>query len=401
MINFADTGFILVCAAMVCLMTPALAVFYAGLLRKGNIVDIMFQCFIAMGIVTVLWFMGGFSLIFGDDVSGIIGNLEFAFLQNVSLAPSALWAPTIPFIAFFVFQLMFALVTPALICGAVAERMTLKSYMVFLTLWSLLVYIPVAHWVWGGGFLSQMGLADFAGGTVVHMSAGFSALAAVLVIGGRKKRDYTPHNMVYVAIGAGLLWFGWFAFNGGSALAANEIAAMTITNSQISAGFGLMTWIIASWIQEKHPSVLSAMMGALAGLVCITPGSGFVEPWAAAIIGVAGTLCCYGMIQLRIKKNLDDTLDVFGLHGVGGTVGIIMTGIFASPAINAVTGAVYGNPGQMLTQLAGAVIVMLYGFVLTIVMLKIISCFTPLRISEQLESVGIDEAYYQEKGMVE
>lgn len=176
---------------------------------------------------------------------------------------------------------------------------------------------------------------------------------------------------------------------------------MTITNSQISAGFGLMTWIIASWIQEKHPSVLSAMMGALAGLVCITPGSGFVEPWAAAIIGVAGTLCCYGMIQLRIKKNLDDTLDVFGLHGVGGTVGIIMTGIFASPAINAVTGAVYGNPGQMLTQLAGAVIVMLYSFVLTIVMLKIISCFTPLRISEQLESVGIDEAYYQEKGMVE
>ena len=216
-----------------------------------------------------------------------------------------------------------------------------------------------------------------------------------------KKRDYTPHNMVYVAIGAGLLWFGWFAFNGGSALAANEIAAMTITNSQISAGFGLMTWVIASWIQEKHPSVLGAMMGALAGLVCITPGSGFVEPWAAAIIGVVGTLCCYGMIQLRIKKNLDDTLDVFGLHGVGGTVGIIMTGLFASPAINAVTGAVYGNPGQLLTQLAGAVIVMLYSFVLTIVMLKIIGRFTPLRVSEQMESAGIDEAYYKEKRNLE
>ena len=189
--------------------------------------------------------------------------------------------------------------------------------------------------------------------------------------------------------------------NGGSALAANEIAAMTITNSQISAGFGLMTWVIASWIQEKHPSVLGAMMGALAGLVCITPGSGFVEPWAAAIIGVVGTLCCYGMIQLRIKKNLDDTLDVFGLHGVGGTVGIIMTGIFASPAINAVTGVIYGNPGQLLTQLAGAAIVMIYSFVLTVIMLKIIGRFTPLRVSGQLETDGIDEAYYQEKGMTE
>ena len=399
MINSGDTAFVLICAAMVCFMTPGLAFFYGGLVRKKNMLTIMMQSFIAMGVVALIWFVCGFSLAFGTDVNGVIGNFQYAFLNGVGMEPSATYAPTIPFAVFFLFQLMFAIITPALITGAFADRMTFKGYLIFLSLWSLLVYVPCAHWVWGGGFLQQMGAADFAGGIAIHTSAGVAALVTVLVLGKRnmkKGEDAKPGNLTLFAIGTAILWFGWFGFNGGSALAANGTAAIAFVNTALAGGVAMVAWLAISWKHTKHPSLAEALMGAVAGFVGITPAAGYVAPWAAILIGLAAALVCYGAVQFRRKKGLDDALDVVGVHGVGGILGSLLVGVFAQQAFGGVDGWIAGNPHQLLVQLISVAIVAVYSAIITFVLLKVINKITPIRVSEQLEAAGLDTEFQEE-----
>ncbi len=335
--NNIDTGataLVLMSAALVMLMTPGLAFFYGGLVRRKNVLTIMMQSFVSMGIVTIIWVFGGFSLMYGKDIGGFIGNpFQYFGLQNVATATMQIpgSTQTIPLMAYFVFQEMFAIITPALITGAFADRVSFKSYLIFLVLWSIIVYTPMAHWAWGGGFLSQMGFADFAGGIVVHTSAGFAALASVLIIGKRhlkKGEKVLPHNVTYVALGAALLWFGWFGFNGGSALGSNGLAAVAFVNTDIAASVAMITWMIVDWIHNGKPSMVGAMTGAVAGLVTITPAAGYVQPWAAALIGIICAFVCYGAVMLRGRMGWDDALDVWGVHGVGGALGTILVGLF-------------------------------------------------------------------------
>src|SRR5690348_14900262 len=345
-INGADTGFVLLSAALVLVMTPGLAFFYGGLVRRKNVLTIMMQSFIAMGVVTLLWLLVGFSLAYSGDTWGIIGDLRNAGLAGVGLTPSHTYAPTVPFLAFFLFQVMFAIITPALISGAFADRVSFRAYLLFLVLWSLLVYIPFVHWVWGGGFLMQWGVKDFAGGIVVHLSAGMAALASIFVVGKRRvnpDEPLLPHNVPFVALGAGLLWFGWFGFNGGSALAANGVAAVAFVNTNSAAAAGMVTWLALAWWREGKPSMTGALTGAVAGLATVTPAAGYVPPWAAVVIGALAGLICYGAVQFRIGRKWDDALDVWGVHGVGGGLGTILTGVFAVAAINNFSGLIAGN----------------------------------------------------------
>mgnify|MGYP003587053701 CR=1 FL=1 len=399
MINSGDTAFVLICAAMVCLMTPGLAFFYGGLVRKKNMLTIMMQSFIAMGVVALIWFVCGFSLAFGTDVKGVIGNFQYAFLNGVGMEPNAAYAGTIPFAAFFLFQLMFAIITPALITGAFADRMTFKSYLIFLSLWSLLVYVPCAHWVWGGGFLQKLGVADFAGGIAIHTSAGVAALVSVLVIGKRtmqKGEDGKPASLTLFAIGTAILWFGWFGFNGGSALAANGKAAIAFVNTALAGGVTMLAWLAISWNHTKHPSMVEALTGAVAGFVAITPAAGYVSPWAAVLIGLIAAFVCYGAVQFRRKKGLDDALDVVGVHGVGGILGSLLVGVFAQQAIGGVDGLVAGNAHQLLVQLISVAVVAAYSAVITFVLLKGINLITPVRASEKLEAAGLDTEFQEE-----
>ena len=323
MINTGDTAFMMMCAALVFIMTPGLAFFYGGLVSRKNVLTIMMQSFISMGVVTILWFIIGFSLTFGPDVHGLVGGLKYMFLHGVGMEANPDYGSTIPFMSFFSYQQMFAILTPALITGAFADRVNFKSYLVFLVLWSLLIYIPLAHWVWGGGFLQQMGVVDFAGGIVVHASAGLAALASVFFVGKRtvvSKAEMEPHNVTHVALGTALLWFGWFGFNAGGALGANSLAATAFINTDLGASAAMVTWLIISWIREKSPSFVGVLTGAVAGLATITPGAGFVKPWAAIIIGVLAGIICYAAVQFRKKLDWDDALDVWGVHGVGGLV---------------------------------------------------------------------------------
>ena len=397
-INTGDTAFVLICAAMVCFMTPGLAFFYGGLVRKKNVLTIMMQSFIAMGVVALIWFIGGFSLAFGKDVGGVIGNLQYAFLNGVGMEPNAAYAGTIPFAVFFLFQLMFAIITPALITGAFADRMTFKSYLIFLSLWSILVYVPSAHWVWGGGFLQQMGAADFAGGIAIHTSAGVAALVSVLVLGSRKMHgeDAKPANLTLFAIGTAILWFGWFGFNGGSALAANGKAAIAFVNTALAGGVTMVTWLAISWNHTKHPSIAEALTGAVAGFVAITPAAGYVSPWAAVVIGIAAAFVCYGAVQFRRKKGLDDALDVVGVHGVGGILGSLLVGVFAQQMIGGVDGLIAGNAHQLLVQLIAVLVVGAYSAIVTFVLLKVIDKITPVRASETLEKAGLDTEFQEE-----
>lgn len=397
-INSGDTAFVLICAAMVCFMTPGLAFFYGGLVRKKNALTIMMQSFIAMGVVALIWFVCGFSLAFGNDVGGVIGNLQYAFLNGVGMEPNAVYAGTIPFAVFFLFQLMFAIITPALITGAFADRMTFKSYLIFLSLWSLLVYVPSAHWVWGGGFLQQLGAADFAGGIAIHTSAGVAALVTVLVLGSRNMQGETakPASTTLFAIGTAILWFGWFGFNGGSALAANGKAAIAFVNTALAGGVTMVTWLAISWRHCKHPSVTEALTGAVAGFVAITPAAGYVSPWAAVLIGLTAAFVCYGAVQFRRKKGLDDALDVVGVHGVGGILGSLLVGVFAQQAIGGVDGLIAGNAHQLLIQLIAVLAVAAYSAGVTFVLLKVINKITPLRVSEALEKAGLDTEFQEE-----
>ena len=400
-IDSAATAMVLISAALVFVMTPGLAFFYGGLVRRKNVLSIMMQSFMSMGVVTAIWVFGGFSLAFGKDIGGIIGDLRYFGLNGVGFAPGIVAGvqQNIPFLAFFIFQEMFAIITPALITGAFADRVSFKSYMIFLVFWSILVYIPLAHWTWGGGFLAQLGLVDFAGGIVVHMSAGFAALASVFIVGKRKiaKTEHVePHNITYVALGTGLLWFGWFGFNGGSALAANGLAALAFVNTDICASLAMITWLLISWIHEGKPSMVGALVGSVAGLVAITPGAGYVQPWAAAVIGVITAFVCYGAVQLRARFGWDDALDVWACHGVGGTLGTIVTGIFAASAVNGVSGLIEGNVHQFLVQLAAAAFVVVYSFGVTWIILKIQNYFAPVRVSDEVEVKGLDEGLFGE-----
>lgn len=399
MINSGDTAFVLISAALVCLMTPGLAFFYGGLVRKKNVLTIMIQNFVSMGIVTAIWVLGGFSLAFGKDFHGIIGSLQYFGLRGVGMAPNPAYGSTIPFLVFFIYQEMFAVITPALITGAFADRVSFKSYLKFLVLWSILVYIPLAHWIWGGGFLAQMGLVDFAGGIVVHVSAGIAALASVFFVGKRVMKpgeSTAPHNIAFVALGTGLLWFGWFGFNGGSALAANGVAATAFVNTDIAGSVAMIAWLLISWVHEKKPTIVGVLTGAVAGLATITPAAGYVRPWAAAIIGLLSAIVCYLAVQVRIKLDWDDALDVWGVHGVGGILGSILVGVFAVSSVNQVSGLVQGNVHQFLIQVLGVVFTALYAFGVTYIILKVINAFESVRVSKEVEIQGLDTAIHGE-----
>ena len=395
-INTGDTAFVLISAALVCLMTPGLAFFYGGLVRKKNVLTIMMQSFISMGIVTFIWVFGGFSLAFGPDVHGIIGSLKYFGLRGVGMLPNAKYGSTIPFLTFFTYQEMFAIITPALITGAFADRINFKSYLKFLVIWSVLIYIPLCHWIWGGGFLQKLGVVDFAGGIVVHVSAGMAALASVFFVGKRKFQpgeDAAPHNIAFVALGTGLLWFGWFGFNGGSALGANGLAATAFINTDIAGSVAMVAWLFISWKHEKKPSLIGALTGSVAGLATITPAAGYVRPWAAVIIGLLASVVCYLCVQLRIKKEWDDALDVWGVHGVGGILGSILVGVFAEASVNGVKGLAFGNVHQFLIQLFAVVFVGIYSFGITYLILKVLNIFHPVRVSDEVEKKGLDTAF--------
>ena len=396
--NTGDTAFVLVSTALVALMTPGLAFFYGGLVKRKNVLTIMMQSFIAMGIVTVLWALFTFSLAFGTDIgNGLIGGLDFALLRNVGMEPHAVYGTTIPFLAFFAFQMMFAIITPALITGAFTERMNFRAYLVFLVLWSILVYAPLAHWVWGGGFIAKMGAIDFAGGTVVHISAGMGALASVFVLGKRTNTAHLPHNITHVALGTGLLWFGWYGFNAGSALAANGQAAAAFVNTDIAASMAMVTWLFLSWIVDNRPSMVGALTGVLAGLVAITPAAGYVEPWAALVIGILASIGCFYAVKFRMKMRWDDALDVWGCHGVGGIIGSILTGVFASSKMSSFSGLIEGGTALFWANLYATLTAMLFAFAATYILLRILKAVMKVSVEPKEEAEGLDRALHGEE----
>ena len=403
-VDTGDTAWVLISAALVMLMTPGLALFYGGMVRRKNVLGTIMQSFIALGVMTILWVLYGYSLSFGPDKWHIIGGLEWIGLKGVGLEPNPDYAATIPHQAFMIFQMMFAVITPALITGAFAERFKFKTYLVFLVLWATLVYFPLAHWVWGvGGWIRNLGALDFAGGLVVHISSGVSALAAAIVVGKRKSHgleNMAPHNLSMTLLGAALLWFGWFGFNGGSAVASGALATSAFVVTHIATAAAALSWMIAEWIYRGKATVLGAASGAVAGLVAITPASGFVGPMPALIIGlVAGTLC-YMAVNLKTKLGYDDSLDAVGVHGVGGTWGAIATGLFASKAINSAgnNGLFFGNASLLWSQIISIGAVWVYSFVITLVILKALDWTMGLRVSEEEEYDGLDLSQHGESG---
>ncbi len=400
MINTGDTAFVLISAALVMVMTPGLAFFYGGLVRRKNVLAIMMQSFISRGVVTVVWVLVGYSLAFSGNLGGVIGNLSWFALNGVGAHPGP-WAPHIPALAHFSFQEMFAIITPALITGAFADRVHFKSYLKFLVIWSLVVYVPIVHWVWGGGFLAKWGVEDFAGGMVVHTSAGFAALASVWVVGKRNfapGEKAAPHNIAFVALGTGLLWFGWFGFNAGSALAANGIAAQAFVNTDIAASVAMCTWTAISWFRTGKPSMVGALTGAVAGLACVTPCAGYVPTWASFLIGLGAGCFCYMAVEFRNRMKWDDALDVWAAHGVGGLVGTILLGVFAYASVNAAghNGLVAGNAAFFGKQLAAALFVAAYAFGVTWLILKALNHFEPIRVPDDVEKVGLDTEMEEE-----
>ncbi len=399
--NGADTAFILVCAALVMFMTPGLALFYAGMTRSKNVLGTIMQSFILLGLVSVLWAVIGYSLAFGSNIGGLFGGLDFAFLRGVGMDTANSPADNLPHLLFMAFQCMFAVITPALITGAFAERMKFSGFLVFSALWLLLVYCPMAYWVWGGGWMGSMGALDFAGGAVVHMSSGAAALAAALVLGKRKgygTRSFIPHNVPMTILGAGILWFGWFGFNAGSALAADGAAANAFVTTHLAAGTAALTWILAERLHAGKPTSLGAASGCVAGLVAITPAAGFVGPMAAILIGGAGGMLCYGGIMLKNKFRYDDSLDVVGIHGVGGTLGALATGLFAREAVGGVNGLFFGNPGQLWIQFVSVVATWAFCFFASLVLLKLTDVVVGLRVSEEEEEQGLDVSMHSETG---
>ncbi len=402
MINTGDTAFMLVATSLVMLMTPGLAFFYGGLVGRKNVLTIMMQSFVSMGVTTILWITVGYSMVFSGDVWGIIGNLNHAFLIGVN--PSSLLSPSnhIPLFVFISYQMMFAIITPALITGAFANRVRFKAYMLFLTLWLLLVYFPIAHMIWGGGFLQRWGVLDFAGGIVVHATAGVAALASVLFVGRRKVKDKGPHSIPLVALGTALLWFGWYGFNAGSELQANGITSLAFLNTDIAASFAAITWLVLSGMFEKKPKILGMLTGAVAGLATITPAAGFVSIQSAMFIGILASITSYAVVAWKNRAGLDDALDVFGVHGVGGILGVTLLGLLGERSVNSAgtNGLFFGNAAFFGKEIAAVVGASLYAFVFTLFMLWLINKITPVRVSEEEEEMGLDEAEHGEQAYI-
>lgn len=396
--NTGNTGFMLLATSLVMLMTPGLAFFYGGLVGRKSVLTIMMQSFVSMGITTVLWFTVGFSLCFGGDVGGIIGNLDFAFLKGITPLTGFSGTGGIPMLVFVSYQMMFAIITPALITGAFANRVNFKAYLIFLVLWLVFVYFPFVHMVWGGGILQQWGVLDFAGGIVVHAIAGMAALASVFYVGRRQSEDQGPHSIPLVALGTGLLWLGWYGFNAGSELKVDSITALAFVNTDLAASFAAITWLIIEWWQKGKPKFVGLLTGAVAGLATITPAAGYVSPVAAVIIGIVAGLVCYHAITLKNWLKWDDALDVWGVHGVGGVIGVIMLGLFASQAINpgGTNGLFSGNVSFFLKQTVAVIGASVYAFAFTYVVLKLINKITPVRVSKEEEAIGVDEVLHGE-----
>jgi len=406
-IDSGDTAWVLMSSALVLLMTaPGLALFYGGMVRQKNALGTLMQSFVVLALISVQWVLWGYSLAFGPDKGGIIGGLDWLGLRGVGAAPNPDYAATIPHQAFMLFQMMFAVITPALITGAFAERKKFSTFIVFILAWATLVYDPLAHWVWGvGGWLRDRGALDFAGGTVVHISSGVSALAAALIIGKRKgygHQPMAPHNLPMTVMGASLLWFGWFGFNAGSALAANGLAAHAFTTTNTATAAAALGWMLTEWNSRGKPTVLGAASGAVAGLVAITPAAGFVTPMASIFIGALAGFLCYTACNLKAKLGYDDSLDVVGVHGVGGTWGALATGLFATKLVNDAggDGLLYGNPKQLGIQFLAVVVTWVLAFVMTAVILKVLDAIMGLRVSEEDELVGLDLSQHSETAYV-
>ncbi len=399
-LDTGNTAFMLVATALVMLMTPGLALFYGGLVSRHNVVSVMMQSFASMAWTTFLWFAVGYSLTFSGDFMGIIGNLDHAFFRGVSLTEVT---PTgIPLLVFIAYQMMFAIITPALITGAFAGRVRFGAYMIFITLWLLFVYFPIAHMSWGGGLFSQWGVLDFAGGTVVHATAGFAALASVLYVGKRKVKSEIPHNIPFVALGTALLWFGWYGFNAGSELKADGITALAFLNTDIAASIAGLTWLAIVWIREKKPTFIWLLSGSVAGLVVITPAAGFVTPLASVALGIIAGIGCYYAVAWRKTRQFDDALDVWGIHGVGGVLGIISLGIFATLGANSAgaNGLLSGNIKFFGYELLSVVIATGWAFVFSYFALMFINLFTPVRVSHDEEAEGLDISLHGEDAYI-
>jgi len=401
-INTGDTAWILMSTALVMLMTPALGFFYGGLVRQKNVLSTIMHSFFMLALISVQWVLWGYTLAFGPDIGGFIGGLDYLGLNGVGQEPNPTYAATIPHLAFMVYQGMFAVITPALISGAFAERKRFKSFVIFSLLWSTFVYSPVAHWVWAdGGWIRNLGALDFAGGTVVHITSGISALVVAQVLGRRLQPEterLEPHNVTMVVLGAGLLWFGWFGFNAGSALGSGGLAASAFVTTNTAAAMGLLTWMTASWIRHKRPSVVGASAGAVAGLVAITPAAGFVTPMAAIIIGFLAGGLCFVAVEYVVRRRVDDALDVFGVHGVGGILGALATGVFATTAVNSAgqDGLLSGGSSLIVAQLTAVVVVALYSAVVTWGILKLVSVTMGLRVAPEEEEKGLDISLHGE-----
>ncbi len=400
--NAADTAFVLISAALVMLMTPGLALFYGGMVRGKNILGTLMHSNILLGTVTIIWAVVGYSLAFGGDIGGFIGNFDYLFLKGVGIAPKP-GVDNIPHLAFMIFQCMFAVITPALITGAFAERIKFSGFVLFTCLWIIVVYCPMAHWVWGGGWMAKMGALDFAGGAVVHMSSGASALAAALYLGRRHgygKQAFIPHNLPLTILGAGLLWFGWFGFNAGSALAANGLAASAFVTTHLAAAAAAVSWIVVEWMHRGKPTTLGMASGAVAGLVAITPAAGFVEPMPAILMGLVAGVLCYGGVLMKGFFKYDDSLDVVGIHGLGGTFGALATGLFATTAVNdaGANGLFYGNPGQLWIQFVSVVATWGYCFVMSMILFKVVDVMVGVRVSQEDENKGLDVSQHSEVG---
>jgi Amt family ammonium transporter len=398
-LDTGNTGFMLLCTSLVMLMTPGLAFFYGGLVGRKNVLAIMIQSFVSMGWTTVIWFAVGYSLCFSGDVGGVIGNLDKAFLNGVTLTSPAPLNPTIPELVFFAYQMMFAIITPALITGAFANRVTFKAYMAFLTAWLLFVYFPFVHMVWGGGLLAQWGVLDFAGGIVVHNIAGLAALASVLYVGKRHAEDKGPHSIPLVALGTGLLWFGWYGFNAGSEFSVNATTAVAFVNTDVAASFAACAWLAVAWMTEKRPTFLGLLTGAVAGLATITPAAGYVSPAAAALIGTVAGVVCYGAVALKNRLGWDDALDVWGVHGVGGFLGVVMLGVFATTAFNpqGANGLLAGDASFLVKELVAVLMSSVWAFAFTYGMLWLIDRVTHVRVTDAEEADGLDFSLHREE----
>ncbi|NPA75137.1 MAG: ammonium transporter [Euryarchaeota archaeon] len=397
--NPGDTGFMLVATSLVMLMTPGLAFFYGGLVGRKNVLTIMMQSFVSLGWTTILWVTFGFTMAFGPGKGTIIGGPQYLFLNGINMNTPSPLNPGVPMWVFISYQMMFAIITPALITGAFADRVRFRAYMIFLTLWLIFVYFPLVHMVWGGGLFASWGVQDFAGGIVVHASAGFAALASVFYVGKRKYPHKGPHSIPLVALGTALLWFGWYGFNAGSEFGVNSITAIAFLNTDTAASFAAITWLIIAVIVEKKPKMLGMLTGAVAGLATITPMAGYVTVQVAMLTGIVASIVAYAAVWFKNSRGWDDTLDVWGVHGIGGYTGIILLGLFASSAVNAssANGLVYGNPHFFLVEFAAVSITAIYAFVFTYVALWLIDKVTPVRVPPEEEKEGLDEHEFGEE----